>query len=164
MRTISRNEMQTDTPTDQLHQAPRELAELLFRYYQILKQDMLMQMGSFKNHVRNGQIIGTILITTSSFLLGSKNFSISNDNKYIWVIVALAATTITYYLIYDILEANFAVKALEEYLSFLEMEVNKVLGANTLIWQSCVVEKLWPMSKDGDRIISPIKCLAFYGM
>ena len=76
--------------------------------------------------------------------------------------MAVAITTVTYYLIYDVFEAVFAVKALEEQLSFIELEINQISSANVLIWQSNVVAaNLWPMSaqRDGDP---PIKCLEFY--
>lgn len=92
--------------------------DLLFQYYQILKQDLLLQTGSFKNHVRNSQIIGSALIAILSFLISSNNYTVTSDNVFLWLVVTGTFTTVTYYLIYDVLEAVFAVRALEECLSF----------------------------------------------
>src|ERR1700760_1549236 len=83
--------------------------DLLFRYYQVLKQDLLMQMSSFKNHVRNSQIVGGGLLSLLSFLLANKNYALSNDNIWLWIIVMVSLTTVTYYLVHDVLEAIFAI-------------------------------------------------------
>jgi hypothetical protein len=135
--------------------------DLLFQYYQILKQDLLLQTGSFKNHVRNSQIIGSALIAILSFLISSNNYTVTSDNVFLWLVVTGTFTTVTYYLIYDVLEAVFAVRALEECLSFLEDRVNATLGANRLIWQSGVAQNLWPTSTD-IGFLAPMRCLEFY--
>jgi hypothetical protein len=147
--------------------SPRSIAEpdnvdLLFRYYQVLKQDLLLQMGSFKNHVRNSQIVGTAFLTIMSFLLTNKNYALSEDNVGLWLVVMATFTTVTYYLIHDVLEAVFAVRALEECLSFLEDRVNAILGANRLVWQSGVAQKLWPSSTKVIGFFPPMLFLQIY--
>ena len=136
--------------------------DLLFRYYQILKQDLLLQTGSFKNHVRNSQIVGTAFLTIMSFLLTNKNYGLTEDNMSLWLVVMAAFTTVTYYLIHDVLEAVFAVRALEECLSFLEDRVNAILGANRLVWQSGVAQKLWPSSPKVIGFFPPLLFLQIY--
>jgi hypothetical protein len=135
--------------------------DLLFRYYQLLKQDLLLQTGSFKNHVRNSQIIGGALIAILAFLINSKAYPVAKDTVFVWLVATATFTTVTYYLIYDVLEAVFAVRALEECLSFLEDRVNAILGANRFVWQSGVAQRLWPSAPD-IGFVPPMKCLEIY--
>lgn len=152
----------TNIETSSLSRTDHELVDLLMRQYQVLKQDMLFQMSSYKNHVRNSQIVGTILIAMGSFISTTGNYSISDNNKYIWIGGVATITTISYYLIHDVLESVFAVKALEEYLSFLEAQINRVTAKNALLWQSSVADQLWPMSASIKNIKPPIKFLELY--
>jgi len=155
-------EMGSHTPPEQKPSlTDSNNVDLLFRYYQILKQDLLLQTGSFKNHVRNSQIIGSALIAILTFLVSSNNYTVQQNNIFLWLVVTATFTTVTYYLIHDVLEAVFAVRALEECLSFLEDRVNAILGANRLIWQSGVAQNLWPASKD-IGFLPPMRCLEFY--
>lgn len=148
--------------TSSLSQTDHEIVDLLMRQYQVLKQDMLFQMASYKNHVRNSQIVGTILIAMGSFISSTGNYSISDNNKYVWIGVVATITTISYYLIHDVLESVFAVKALEEYLSFLEAQINRLTAQNALLWQSSVADQLWPLSESIKNIKPPIKFLELY--
>jgi hypothetical protein len=136
--------------------------DLLFRYYQVLKQDLLLQTGSFKNHVRNSQIFGGAFIATMSLLVTKGQLAVSDSNVLLWILGMFTFITVTYYLIYDVLEATFAVRALEECLSFLEERLNLLLGANRLIWQTGVAQKLWPISWKELGFIPPMWGLQFY--
>jgi len=53
--------------TSSLPQIDYKMVDLLMQQYQVLKQDSLIQITSYKNHVRNTQIIFTIVIAISSF-------------------------------------------------------------------------------------------------
>jgi len=97
-----------------------------------------------------------------SFISTTGNYSIVDANKYIWIGVVATITTVSYYLIHDVLESVFAVKALEEYLSFLEVRINKLTFQNSFLWQSSVADQLWPLSKSIKNIKSPIKFLELY--
>jgi hypothetical protein len=143
-------------------QSGQEIVQLLVQHYQLLKQDMLAQMGSVKNHVRNSQILGTAFIAILSFLLANKDYSIGENNKHLWIVIMATITTVAYYLIYDILESLFALKALEAYLSFLEDRVNTITGSRTLMWQSNIAECLWPLSSSIKSIMPPTFWLGFY--
>jgi hypothetical protein len=137
--------------------------DLLFRYYQVLKQDQLFHISGFKNRVRNSQIIGTVLVGIFTFLLNSPRYSLSEDNIAIWIAVTAGVTTVTYFLIHDVLEAVFAVKALDVYLSFLEEQVAD-LGVKGLFWQSSVAQELWPTSCRKIGFPPPEICLGSYAI
>jgi hypothetical protein len=142
--------------------------DLLFRYYQIIKQDLLTQTGYVKNHVRNSQIIGGALVAGLTFLSGYNNFQSLNspilpNNIFIWLVGLVTFTTVIYYLAYDVLEAVFAVRALETCLVFLEDRLNSNLGANRLVWQSGVAKNLWPIPAKEIGVAVPMLGLSFYG-
>jgi hypothetical protein len=143
-------------------QKDSELLELLMEYYKVLKQDMLLQMSSVKNHVRNSQIIGATLVALLTILLNTNNFSVTTNTVYLWVIAAFALNTLSYYLIYDVLEAVYAVKALESYLSTLETRINDLIGKRVLMWQSDIANTLWSMSYCIEKIVPPMRGLEFY--
>lgn len=143
-------------------QPGQDVVQLLVQHYQLLKQDMLAQMGSVKNHVRNSQILGTAFIAILSFLLANKDYSIAENNKHLWIVIMATITTVAYYLIYDILESLFALKALEAYLSFLEDRINAITGSRTMMWQSNIAENLWPLSSSIKSIMPPTFWLGFY--
>jgi hypothetical protein len=147
---------------DGLASSEAEGVSLLFRYYEILKQDLLLQTGSFKNHVRNSQIIGGALIAIITFLANGHIYGVTQDNVLIWIVVTVTFTTVTYYLVFDVLEAIFAVRALEECLSFLEDRLNGILGTNRLVWQSGVAQDLWPSSAQNLGFIPPMRGLEVY--
>jgi hypothetical protein len=140
----------------------KEHIDIFLRQYEILKQDMLQQMGAVKNHVRNSQIIGGALLAILSSLLTTKSYSISQDNVYLWILLMFGLTTISYYLIYDVLESVFAVKSLEAYLSSLESRINTKFGENAFIWQSKIADRLWPLTDSIKDVLPPLQYLSFY--
>jgi hypothetical protein len=138
-------------------------ADLTLRYYQVLKQDQLLHINGFKNRVRYGQIIGTALAGLLASFLHSSEYSLKVDTVHLWIWVTVAITTATYFLIHDVLESVFAVKALDEYLSYLE-ERAEILGINGLFWQSGVAQNLWPTSFNRIGFPPPERCLGAYAL
>jgi hypothetical protein len=136
---------------------------LLFQYYQVLKQDLVLHANGFKNHVRNSQIAITALLSILTLMTGSESFPITSRNELLWVGVMFAVTTMSYYLTYDVLEAVFAMRALEEFLSFLEDRMNKMLGESKLIWQSGIAERLWPTTRKKLGFTPPMRGVEVYG-
>jgi hypothetical protein len=135
--------------------------DLTLRYYQLLKQDQLLHISGFKNRVRNAQIIGTAVAGLLAFLLGSPASSLNLDNLPLWFWGTFGVMTVTYFLIHDVLESVFAVKALDEYLSYLE-ERAEDLGIKGLFWQSVVAKKLWSASHSRIGFPAPERCVGAY--
>jgi len=150
----------TDAPKRE--KEAHDLADLLMKQYQALKQDMVFQMGSYKNHVRNNQIIGAAIAAAGSALISSGNFEITDANKYLWLLGVFFIATVSFYMIHDVFESVFAVKALEQYLAYLEDKINEITGCRALLWQSYVASQLWPLSKSIKDIKPPVHSLEFY--
>ena len=141
---------------------PKSTFDVLFRYYSLLKTDLLAQSGGFKNHVRNAQIVLTVLLTGLTLVIKQTDLALSNDNKFVWLFVMFFVTTLIYYLVFDVLESAFAMRALEECLSILERRMNWLLGRETLNWQSRVANLLWPATIKTLKRISPLRYLKWY--
>lgn len=123
----------------------KDVANLFLQTYQILKQEILLQITSIKTHVRYSQAVVTALISVVSFLYVNNDYSlaISDETATLWILLLLAATTVICYLLYAILEAIFAMHALGEYLSSVENRLNRVAGRKIIVWESEVVGKLY---------------------
>lgn len=126
--------------------SPRPVAEeidLLMKEYAILKSDQNMQAQSFKNHVRNAQILLAIIAGLVSVLLSTAKVDFTDNFKWEWVGFSFVLTIVTYFLVYDTLEANFAVQALAERIASIEERVNQLLHRRALVWESTIAKKLW---------------------
>ena len=61
---------------------------LLFDYYKQLKNDLLLQSGAVKNHVRNSQFIAASLIAILSVLAKTQLFAIDGNTAWIWLVIS----------------------------------------------------------------------------
>jgi hypothetical protein len=149
-------------PENAESKADQQSLDLLFRYYNLLRQDLLTQASGVKNHFRNSQAIAGMYLAAISVLVNVKTYSVSNETLYLWLFGIWAITTIIYYLIYDIIESLFAVRALEQYLSFLEQRINSMIGFDRLTWQSTIAARLWSSSPRQIGFVPPMYGLTFY--
>lgn len=154
--------MPADEPSERDRFGNTYIVELLMKQLMLLKQDMALQTASFKNHVRNSQILAASFLFIITLLINSHNFPIDRDNSIVWVISALLFTTMTFYFVHDILDSVFAVKALEEFISLMERRLNDVTGTKTFLWQSVVADRLWFKSVYLRGILHPILCMEIY--
>jgi hypothetical protein len=121
-----------------------------------------MQAASFKNHVRNAQILLTGLVAAISFLWTTNRLQFDDQSKYIWMGFAIFLTTVTFYFVHDTLEANFAVQALSERIATIEDQINRLLDTKVLIWESVVAKKFWTPLRPAKGILHPIPIMMFY--
>jgi hypothetical protein len=131
-------------PTHHDHESfgPKETAELLEKHYSSLRQESLLQIQSIKNHVKNSQLLISAIISVTVFLGGSPNYNLREDTAWLWVIFMLVATTLTYYLLYAIIEAIFGMHSLGEYLACLERRINEIAGKKIMFWEE-LCEEMW---------------------
>jgi hypothetical protein len=142
-----------------------ETVDLLMRKYAILKSDILVQIGGIKNHVRNGQVLATVVVAVLVFLLGHNEYQLSPNTKYVWLSVCFIIVTITYYLLYDVLESSFAVECISERIISLENRINEIMGGRGLIWESVIVKKIVSSARPFPGVIHPFVCeLAYAGI
>lgn len=135
--------------------------ELLMKMHAALRQDVLLQVGSLKNHVRNTQFVLSIFVTATLASLNSPNFALTNDTKYYWIFVMILITTVTYYLLYDVFDSGFSINVVGEVLGSLERRVNKIAEEELLMWD-CVTERLYgsPFSLRG--VLQPLWMVGIY--
>ena len=81
-----------DQTSELLSQSQR--LDLLMKMHAALRQDVLLQIGSLKNHVRNSQIIISIFVAVTLASLNSPNLAITDDTKYYWIFFMVLLTTV----------------------------------------------------------------------
>jgi hypothetical protein len=85
------------------------------------------------------------------------------DYKALWIGLSFFITTVTSYLIYDVLEANFAVQALSERIVVIEERINRLIASNVLVWESVVAARLWsPVWVPKVNIFHPVMLMLLY--
>jgi hypothetical protein len=118
---------------------PSEVVDLLFRKYDLLKRDVLLHMQHFKNHVRNFQILFTLIIASGSYFFFRDEFKPSDNNKYFWLTFIFAVVNLSFFLLYDVLHASFQIAVDSERMATLEREINEVIDEDLLLWESKLV-------------------------
>jgi hypothetical protein len=124
-----------------------------------------LQIGYFKNHVRNFQLIATPIVIGGSYLLTAMQFTPSDTNKFVWIVGLFTAVTATYYLIYDITDASYQILVLAERLASIERSLNLIAGEKLFVWESEISQSLnsgiQPFSADR-WIFHPTWCMRGY--
>lgn len=158
--------MCTDKNSDTGGFSKKDIVYVLMQKYYILKSDMVMQASSFKNHVRNSQIIagGALSITLAMFTSSNTPFALSEQTKFFWVPLAFLFTTVAYYFVYDTLESSFSVQSLAERIVSIENRINEIVGTPLLIWESVIAKQLWTPLIPLKGVLHPIVIMTAYEM
>jgi hypothetical protein len=102
----------------------KQIIDLLEKEYSILRNETLLDVQSVRNHVRNSQVLITTMVSVAVFVLNTPNYGLKTETATLWLLFMLFATTVTYYLLYAILESIHAMNVLGEYLASIEKRVN----------------------------------------
>jgi len=140
----------------------KDLTDLLMREYTQFRQEINLHIGYMKNHVRNSQIFITSALTIVYYLSTTKDYALSEQNQYLWIAISLTTTTITYYLLYDIIESFFSVQVLSELTSSIESQINSIIGTKVIIYESSIAQKLWPHVMPFNGVLQPNWVMGFY--
>ena len=126
-----------------------------------MRQEVLLQVGSLKNHVRNTQIILSVFVTATLYSLNTPTFALTDGTKYYWIFFMILVTTVIYYLLYDVLDSGFSINVAGEVLGSLERRVNKVAGEQVIKWDS-ITEQLYGSPHALKGVIQPLWLIGFY--
>jgi len=140
-----------------------ERLDLLMKTHAALRQDVLLQVGSLKHHVRNTQIILSIFVTATLASLNTSNFALTDDTKYYWIFFMILVTTVTYYLLYDVFDSGFSINVVSEVLASLERRVNKIAEDEVIMWDS-ITERLYGAPYPLKGVLQPLWMIGVYQM
>jgi hypothetical protein len=112
--------------------SPKETVDLLMKKYAVIYSALLMRATSFTSHVRNNQLVATLMIAIVSLTVQFDKFKLQNETKRWWVLLTLFVIAVTYYLWYDTLDAHFAVVSHSARIKSLEDEINKIVWKKNL--------------------------------
>jgi len=119
---------------------PSEVADLLFRKYDLHKREVHLHMQHF--NVRNFQIVFTLILASGSYFFFKADFKPSDNNKVVWLFFAFVVITISFYLLYDVLDASFQIAVDAERMATLEKKINEIIEDDLFLWESELVELL----------------------
>jgi hypothetical protein len=146
--------------TDVLTQ--KDVIELLMKKHAVMYSALLMRATSFTNHVRNNQLVATLMIAILSTAVHFPQFTLQNGTKRWWVLLTVVIVAVIYYLWYDTLDAHFAVVSHSARIKSLENQVNTIVGRKLLIWDTVVAPRLWGSWHPFKGVFHPVRLMLLY--
>jgi hypothetical protein len=140
----------------------KDVIDLLMKKHAVMYSALLMRATSFTSHVRNSQLVITLMIAIGTVTFQFPWFRLQNDTKWWWILLTGVAIGVTYYLWYDTLDAHFAVVAHSARIKTLEDQVNKIVGRKILIWETVVAPKLWRSPHPFKGVWHPVWFMLLY--
>jgi len=137
---------------------------LLMQKYSLLKHEVCLHIGYYKGHVAKFQLMGSALFAAGAYILSHTDLLPSAQNWWFWWVGATLVPVMAHYLIFDIIEAQYAMILLGERLATLEEEINGHAGRRILIWESFVSPLFWGVLRPMPGVINPDWFLTFFGL
>lgn len=142
----------------------RDIADLLFKKYSLLKAEVHLQINSQKNRVRNVQIVAYALATGVTYVFLEGKYVPSDTNMFVWAAGLLVAICLVFYLIYDAIDPYYEIGILGERMATLEKKINDIAGAKLLVWEQDLSEKVHSGLNPFPGVFQPLWLVMFYVM
>jgi hypothetical protein len=149
-----------NTPTDTLLR--KDFIDILLKKYGMLKAEIHLQISSFKNHVRNVQIILTLLLSGTLYVVVDPKFKFADDTALVWLAGTFGLISLVCYLVYDNADPLYQISVISERLKTLEEEINRLAGKSVLIWETQLSERFNDRPKPLPGVLHPIWLLQLY--
>jgi len=137
---------------------------LLMQKYSLLKHEICLHIGYYKGHVAKFQLMGSALVAAGAYVLAHAEFLPSAKSWWFWWIGATLVPVMAHYLIFDIIESQYAMILLGERLATLEEELNEHVGRQLFIWESLGSPLFWGPLRPMPGVINPDWFLTFFGL
>src|ERR1700690_1292122 len=92
----------------------KDIADILFKKYSLLKAEVHLQINSQKNHVRNVQIVAYALTAGATYFALEGKYAPSDTNMFVWVVGLFVAINLVCYLVYDVIDPYYEITILGE--------------------------------------------------
>ncbi len=132
-----------------------EVADILLRKYTLLKQEIFLHIGYYKGHVRNFQLIATAIFGAGAYVASNQKLFPTPDNWWAWWALTTFIPLVSNYLLFDIVETQYATILLGERLATIEEQINELAGKHLLIWESSVSPLFWQTFRPIPGVINP---------
>jgi hypothetical protein len=136
--------------------------DVLMRTYIAFRAEILEFVRLFRAHVNYLSIITTSIVALVS-LGGKTDNAFVSSNAWLWLYVSLAITTLVSYLVFNALEAHYAMFATAGCAADLERRINDIADKALLIWESALSDRYWwdPAHKGYWFTAKPIKGVGY---
>lgn len=123
--------------------SPIAAIDLFMKKYSVMYSALLMRATAFTSHVRNNQLVATVIAAIVYLTFQTERFKLQDSTKWWWIMATLFVMCVTYYIWYDTLDAHFAVVSHSARVKSLEAQINKIVGRKILIWETEIAPMLW---------------------
>jgi hypothetical protein len=140
-----------------------DVVAILMQKYSLLRQEVWLHIGYFKGHIAKFQLMGSALLAAGAYILSNSKLYPSSENWWVWWLGTTIVPVMCHYLIFDIIESQYAMILLGERLATLEEEINEKVGRQLLIWESLVSPLFWQGLRPMPGVINPDWFLSLFG-
>ncbi|HZF11899.1 MAG TPA: hypothetical protein VFE33_24195 [Thermoanaerobaculia bacterium] len=140
------------------------MADLLMRKYSLLKQEVWAHIGFYKAHVARFQLMGTAILAAAAYVISNPATVPNNKNWWLWWLATTLFPVMANYLIFDIIESQYAMILLGERMATIEEDVNRIAGCRLLIWETFGAPMFWQSFRPMPGVINPDWFLSSFGL
>jgi hypothetical protein len=134
---------------------PPAVAGLLMTKFSLLRAEILSQQGHYRDHVRNFQVMSGGLLAGTAYVLAHPELLPSTRLWWAWWLVTSMVPVVANYLIFDVLESQYAMILLAERIATIEEELNAIAGRRLFIWESAISPRFWQGFRPMPGVINP---------
>jgi len=131
------------------------VASLLMTKLCSLRTEMLSQQVHYRDHVRNFQLMSGGLLACAAYVLTHPDLLPSPRLWWGWWILTSMIPVVANYLVFDVLESQYAMILLGERLATIEEELNGLVGRRLFVWDSAVTPIFWKGFRPIPGVINP---------
>jgi hypothetical protein len=128
---------------------------ILMQNYGQVRQELMFYMSNYKSNVKylNYVLVAVVAIVSIS-MKDNTGFALFRSRLF-WIMSGFSLTTIVGYVSYDLLESQYALKALASRAAVLEEIINRLIGKNWLIWESHLSPQFFSIKRTIKGISNP---------
>lgn len=132
--------------------------------YAISKTEIGAQIGFYKGHVRNFQLVLGAVVGGGAFIASNPTLRPTSINFAAWYFAVLAIPIIATYLVMDIIGPVYIINLIAERMVVLERRLNEILGRRVYVAETYASSKLHSSVRPLPGVINPDAFLWFFGM
>lgn len=141
-----------------------KLIDAYMSQYAICKTEIGQQIGFYKAHTRNFQILSGAVFAAAGLVVAHPELQPSRNNMFMWyVLVLLIVPVIATYLFLDIMSPVYIININAERMVVLEDRLNKLLGPRVYVAETYASPKLHSSGRPLPGVLNPDAFLWTFG-
>jgi hypothetical protein len=138
--------------------------DVLMRKYGLLKQEVWLHIGFYKSHVARFQLMGAALFAVGAYIATHSELLPNHNSWWYWWVAASFIPVLANFLMFDIIESQYATILLADRMATIEEDINQTLGKRVLIWETFGSPRFWSVFKPLPGVFNPDWFLSAFGV